>query len=243
MDAFPNYQNVESRWGLEDLQGVDHNRLRKQVVKAAGTAGGIASNAAQIATGTSGYALATGAVAASALGIGIVAVGGVLTIGSSVYAARSAYRTHQHLKVLREILARGNQAFPCRLIPPGGHPLLAADPPNFIQHNMVFEQVLPYVIAKKDAKLTRKVASAVPGVGVLEGVRAVAKKAYKAVAGTLGEHRREAARWLAVHLVTHNCGLAQAIVAALYSVEELHILETFDSDKLVPLLMDKMKST
>lgn len=229
---------------MEDLEGVDRKRLRKQVVKAAGTAGSIASNATQIATGYSGYALLTGAVAASSLGIGLVAAGGVLTVGSSIYAARSAHKSRIHRDKLRLLLRRGAEQYTCHQIPRDAkNPLLDQEPSNTIQHNIVYEQVLPYVIDKKDTKFMRKAASAVPGVAILEGVRAVTKKAYKALSGTLGEHRREASRWLAVHLVTHNCSLAQAIVAQLYSFEELRIMETFDSDKVVELLMDKMKST
>lgn len=67
-----------------------------------------------------------------------------------------------------------------------------------MQHDIVFNQVLPYIISQKTDKLWRKGASIVPGVGLLEGVRAVGKKAYKYAAGTLGVERKSAAQWLGV---------------------------------------------
>jgi hypothetical protein len=54
-------------------------------------------------------------------------------------------------------------------------------------------------------------------------------------------HKR--ASWLAVDLITHNCALAQAIVANLYSFEEMLWLQRLDSEELIPLLEEKMKST
>ena len=132
----------------------------------------------------------------------------------------------------------------CKIIPLGArhHDVDAGLPPNLQQHNTVCDEVLPYIIAKKDAKFHRKVASSVPGVGLLEGIRGVGKKGYKWFSGTLGVNRTNAAQWLAVHLITHKCQIAEAIVSELYSPEECLVLQTFNSDKLVPFLMDKMKS-
>jgi hypothetical protein len=43
--------------------------------------------------------------------------------------------------------------------------------------------------------------------------------------------------------MTHNCGLAQSIVAELYSFEEMLWLLEKDTDTATPLLMKKMAST
>ena len=84
---------------------------------------------------------------------------------------------------------------------------------------------------------------AVPGVGLLETVRAIGKKAYKAATGTLGVNRKRAATWLARHLITHNCGLAQVIVAELYSFEEMLWIKDQEMDQVVQLLEKKLAST
>lgn len=47
----------------------------------------------------------------------------------------------------------------------------------------------------------------------------------------------------AVHLVTHHCGLAQAVVAELFSsVEKMQWMLSQDTDVLTPLIMEKLKS-
>jgi hypothetical protein len=243
--SFPGYMNRKSLWGMDSLESVERYRTRKAVAKAAMTAGSIASTGAQLGTHVSVIALATGAAAVSASGIGLVIVGGALTAGSSIFSARSAYKTYQHRNVLSNLQSRAT-AMPCEKIPdhgkamPGVHSL---HPRNYREHNVVGNEVLPYVIEQKSSKLHRKVVSSVPGLGIVEGVRAAGNKAVKLVRGTQGVERLNAARWLAVHLITHNCALAQAMVSELYSFDELLILQTFDSDKLAPLLADKMKST
>ena len=108
---------------------------------------------------------------------------------------------------------------------------------------MIANHVLPYVIRKKEAKFCRKVVAAVPVVGTLETVRAVGKKGYKAIAGTLGTNRQHAAGWLATHLITCDCLLAQAIIAELYSVEEMEWLKLQPYEELREYLAQKIKST
>jgi hypothetical protein len=240
---FGAYQDTPSRWGMEDLAGVDRGRTGKQVAKGAATAANIGTTATQAATGGGAIAMVVGAAAVTASGVGLVVAGGVLTVGSCVYAARSAYKSYGHRNGLQD-LERRKGAFDCKLIPTGArHPDVDRGlPPNRTQHNTVCNEVLPYIISKKDAKFHRKLASAVPGVGLLEGVRSVGKKGYKWFSGTLGVNRTNAARWLAVHLITHKCEISQAIVTELYSLEECLVLQTFNSDKLIPYLMDKMKS-
>ena len=50
------------------------------------------------------------------------------------------------------------------------------------------------------------------------------------------------AQELAVHLITHNCALAQGIVSELYSYEKMLWVLDQDTDMLRPLLMEKLKS-
>lgn len=236
---YPQYMPSRSLWGQELTKTVDHNRTAKRLVKAGATAGNLASSGAQLGTHTGAYAMATGAAAASATGIGLVVIGGVVTVGTSIFAARSAYKTKQHRDVL-ERLQRGTAGMICK------HLDLELNGDRYRdhrQHNVVQDEVLPYLIHQKTSKYHRKVVSAVPGLGLLETARAVGKKAYKAWSGTLGQERTEAARWLAMHLITHNCALAQLIVAELYSADELFIMLKFESERLVPLLADKMRST
>jgi hypothetical protein len=240
---FGAYKDTPSRWGMEDLAGVDRNRAAKQVAKGTALAVNVGNTAVQGATGTGGLAMALGTAAVSATGVGLVAAGGVLTVGSCVYAARSAYKTYQHREVLLD-LERRKGGFNCKLIPmTAKHPdLVEGFPPNRTEHNTVCDEVLPYIIAKKKAKLIRKGGSIVPGGGLVDGLYGAGKKGFKWFKGTLGVNRTNAARWLAVHLITHKCEIAEAIVAELYSLEECQILKTFNSDKLIPYLMDKMKS-
>jgi hypothetical protein len=242
---FPAYANRQSLWGMDSLEAIERYRTSKTVAKAIMSAGSIGASSAQMATGVSALALATGAAAATASGIGLVVVGGALTVGSAVFSARSAYKTYHHRNVLSE-LQRTSGGAPCEKIPdhgkamPGVHSM---HPRNHREHRVVFDEVLPYIIEQKSSKFHRKVVSSVPGLGLVEGVRAVGNKAVKLARGTLGVERTNAARWLAIHLITHNCAVAQGIVAELYSFDELVILQTFESDKLVPFLADKMKST
>ena len=70
------------------------------------------------------------------------------------------------------------------------------------------------------------------------------RQAYRAATKeNRGEQRTQMAYELAVHLVTHNCGLAQVIVAELFSSYEkmLWMLDQ-DTDVLTPLLAEKLKS-
>ncbi|HEY2355901.1 MAG TPA: hypothetical protein VGH86_00515, partial [Phenylobacterium sp.] len=66
--------------------------------------------------------------------------------------------------------------------------------------------------------------------------------AYKKVRGTLGETRNRMAFDLTKHLLTHNCGLAQAIVSELYSFEEMTWLCEQDPPDVVKLIARKMMS-
>jgi hypothetical protein len=219
-------------------EGKPVNRWR--TTKKAGKAGlGAASTGitvAQYATGVSTIAILTAGAAASATGIGLVVTGAALTVTTSTLSAVSAGKSWKHRNNLQAIYDRRN-AYACGPIDPKGPRM------DHHEHQTIADNVLPYTIGQKDAKFKRKVVGAVPGVGLLETARAIGKKAYKAAKGTLGVQRKRAATWLARHLITHNCGLAQSIVAELYSFEEMLWIKDQEMDQVVKLLEDKLAST
>lgn len=202
------------------------------------SAGGAGVNVAQVVTGYGSLTVLAAAAAGTvvaATGVGLVITAGVLTVASSGIAGRSAYKTYQHRKNLQSIYAERN-TYACTSQDPAGK--------NILHHKVVAEDVLPYIINKKTAKLGRKAASVVPGVGLLEGIRAIGKKGYKSLRGTLGVNRENAAKWLANHLLSHDCELTEAIVTDLYSEQEMLWLKYHcDGPVAVEFLMAKMKST
>jgi hypothetical protein len=219
-------------------EGTPVNRWRttKRTGKVGLTIAGVGVQVAQQATGASTLALLTAGAAASATGIGLIVTGAALTLSTSILSARSAYKSREHRNHLQAIQDRVN-AYACMTIDGKDASLRP------IEHQTIADGVLPYLIEQKSTKYHRKVVGAVPGLGLLESVRAIGNKAYKAATGTLGVKRHRAARWLALHLITHNCGLAQAIVAELYSFEEMLWIKDQEFKEVVKLLEDKMKST
>lgn len=212
------------------------SRWRTTKVAATSTMGAasVGVAVAQTATGQTTLALATGAAAASATGIGLVVAAGALTIGTSALAARSAYKTKAHRDNLMAIYER-RHSYSCTCVCEG-------DEINLFQHKVIAEDVLPYIISKKGSKYHRKIAVASVAFSGVEAARSMGKSIYKRIRGTRGRNRRKAAIWLGDHLITHNCGLAQAIVADLYSYEEMLWMQTLDLKDLIPLLMNKMRS-
>lgn len=178
--------------------------------------------------------LAKGSACASALGIPLLIAGGVLTLATSFISMHSALKTFEHENNLKMIRDKAG-TFACDAFD---------SPGNREQHAVIQRYILPYIIQKKDAKGGRKFMGAIPVMGAYEPVRAIGKKIYKYYKHTLGVNRRAAASWLGVHLITHNCGLCQSIVAELFSgFEKMLYLQTLNSKELIPLLMEKMKST
>jgi hypothetical protein len=215
---------------------VNRWRTAKRTGKVGLTVAGVGVQVAQYATGASTLALVTAGAAASATGIGLIVTGAALTLSTAVLSARSANKSRVHRNHLQAIQDRVN-TYACNPIDNDKASL------REMEHQVVATGVLPYLIEQKSTKYHRKVVGAVPGLGLVESVRAVGKKAYKAATGTLGVKRHRAARWLALHLISHNCGLSQAIVAELYSFEEMLWIKDQDFKEVVKLLEDKMKST
>jgi hypothetical protein len=218
-------------------QGKPVNRwtTAKRVGKVGLSAAGTGVTVAQYATGISTIAILTAGAAASATGIGLIVTGAALTLTTSTLSAVSAAKSRKHRNNLQAIYDRRN-AYACG-------PVELKGPTDATEHHCLAEAVLPYIIQQKSTKFHRKVVGAVPGVGLLETARAIGKKAYKAATGTLGVNRKRAATWLARHLITHNCGLAQSIVAELYSFEEMLWIKDQEMDQVVQLLEKKLAST
>lgn len=177
-------------------------------------------------------AAAAGA-AVSATGVGLVITAGVLTIGSSAVAARAAHKTRKHRKHLKDIYANRNE-YDCA----------GVDDTNIFHHKVISEDILPYVIKQKGKKFRRKVMGSIPGVGLLESLRSFGKMGWKRITGTKGKERRNAAMWMANHLLSHNCELVEAIIAELYSEEEmLWIKYHCDGENATHFIFEKLAST
>jgi hypothetical protein len=212
----------------------NHWILAKKIGKGSMGAGGAAISGAQSLSGVSGLALVTGAAAASATGIGLVVTGAAITLATCGLSARSAYKTGKHLDVLEQIAAR-RYAYQCTGL---------IDGKNQKEHRHIADDVLPYIILQKAEKQARKSIAVVPVAGsAMTGVYGAARFVYKGLKGTLGKTRTAMATDLTRHLLTHNCGLAQAIVAELYSFEEMTWLLEQPSDEVVKLLARKMASS
>jgi hypothetical protein len=109
---------------------------------------------------------------------------------------------------------------------------------------MIANHVLPYVIYQKNRKFQRRTFGAVPIIGSLESMRGAANFLYKKyVSGTQGNVRRHAASWLAIHLITCNCLLVQAIVEELYSRPEMEWLKCQFYETVIEHIERKLKST
>ncbi len=196
--------------------------------------------AAQMATGTSTSALVAAVAAGgavSATGVGLVAAAGALTIGNTYINAKAAHKTRKHRANLREIFRNRyhSSKYDCY-----GVGALA----DWNEHNQIAEQILPYVIEQKSKKYGRRVRYAIPGVNLLSTFRAVGTKGWKALRRTLGEERKEAAKWMTGHLFTHNCDLVEAIIAELFSYEEMLWMKMHaDEEVATTCLAHKLRST
>lgn len=209
--------------------------LSKKIGNVGMTGASVVKAGAEHLSHTSIALLATGA-AVSATGIGLLVTGACLTLAKTGMSVRSAYKSYGHRNVLQLLYARSKH-YQCGAIE--GDSMER----NLAEHAAVVDIVLPYLIEQKDKKMYRKMVGAVPVVGIGESLRAVGKKAYKKFSGTLGVDRKIHATLLAHHLITHDCALAQAIVAELYSYDEMQWMMGQEMDVLVPLLESKMKST
>lgn len=220
------FATAPSRWPLVTMS-----------VRIGAGVAGVGVQVTQTALGTTTIvALLTAGAAASATGIGLIVGGAVVTLGSITASARSAYKTYKHIKGLDALQARV-KSLPCDGIAANG----SKTGQDAAEHAAVIE-ALDYVISKKERKLDKKVAGSVGG-GIGVSAYSIGKSLYKRFKGTRGVNRTAQANVVARHLVTHNCALAQGIVAELYSVDEMLWMLQQDSATVAGLVAAKMKST
>jgi hypothetical protein len=234
---------------------VNNHKVLKKGAKYTVTYGSSAAGVAQKGVAIAGGVGVKGAVigglaAASATGIGGVVAGGVVTVGSSVLALKAYTKTGSHVKNLMDIWNHRDTAELKQCGYAGvANPLLAgnAEAAELLNdragHDIVANQVLPYIIKQKSRKMGRKKTSAIPVVGLVEGGRAIANNLVKRWRGTQGQTRLEHARWLANHFCESDCELSRQIVAELYSVEEMYWLLDQEAGDVANFLAEKMQST
>jgi hypothetical protein len=204
---------------------------------------GLAQHATHTGTIGTTAALVTGA-AVSATGVGLLAAAGAGMIVSSTLAARSAYKTHHHLKGLQDIYddrknLGGEQG--CKELLSDGTE--AETKYSQGSHEVIANEVLPYIIRQKVKKRRFKIASANPISSPFATVYAVSNKWGKAQRGELGKSRNAAAQWLGAHFLECNCKLASKIIEELHGEEKMKALASSEFRDLWPELATKMKST
>ncbi len=223
-------------WGhVKSIHSADQAHSDWGAVKTLGNVvASTGSTAFQTATktgfGSMAYTAATGGtVALSATGIGAVAVAGTYAVGSSIAAGVSAYKTNQHINNLKFIHGNG--------------PAHASCDGCRLQHDTIYNAVLPYIINKKQRKLRRKGEQIVPVLGgMATSLETGARSIYKRLRGTRSVERHWHAQVLTIHLISCHCGLADAIVSELWSPEEMERIRAMDSDEAGYYIFQKMAS-
>jgi hypothetical protein len=244
-----------NRWKrLKKSENITRKTIDKVATVAAHT-GFIASAASYVGVPGVGVATAGVAAAVSATGFGAIAVPVAIQVGTTVLAAKSYRKTESHLKNLLAIYYSRKTADMQRceylhkedleiqpnpaivLNNPPAQPSLR-DP----RHVVIEDHVLPYVIHQKAKKRIRKAVATVPLMGSIEGVRAMLRKGNKLRKGIAGADRVKSAGWLAAHFLRCDCALSQAIIAELYSGEEMDWMKSQEYEEVKGYLADKMKS-
>jgi hypothetical protein len=201
------------------------------------TAGSVGISAAQFGTGTSSIAVA-GAIAAgaavSATGVGLVAAGAVITLATMGMSVNSMVRSTSHVVKLKKMRSSVGSYCKCNAMDGAA---VTSDMAN--DHNHIANIVLPYIISQKTEKAVKKGVGIVPGAGLLSSVYRLGRYAFKK---DRGKKRNFYAHVLTRHLITHDCALAGAIVAQLFSAEEMLTLRQFDSNESGEVIAKKMKS-
>ena len=212
----------------------------------------VAEKGVSLASGVGAKAaLIGGAGAMSATGVGGLVVGGVATVATVAFAISSYRKTGSHVRNLVELWNHRNDPVlrQCNYANAVANPLweeahgVEAVPTDATGHEMVANQVLPYIIRQKSRKLSSKKVAAIPVFGMGGTVVSAGKNLWKRAKKTKGIARTENARWLANHFCECECELSKNIVAELYSVEEMQWLLIQEPEKITPLLAEKMQAT
>jgi hypothetical protein len=210
------------------------------------TGASLGISAAQFGTGSLGtaktVAALVGGAAVGATPIGLAAAAGVATVVSSTLSVVSAVKTASHIQGLQK-LYESRESFKgnCAEILSDG----VESSTDYARevHDIVANQVLPYIITKKEKKLVKKIVSSVPGGGLLTGAYGVVKKVVKfKLMKTLGVNRTNGAKWLASHFLNCNCKLTNGIIADLFSEKEMQAFASFQFEELWKKLSPKLKS-
>jgi hypothetical protein len=230
------WTNVKSAFA-GDGKGLRGARHYKTVATTANTVGSMGVSVASLATGTNSLAVAGAVIAGaavSATGVGLVVVGGALTLasmGTNFASMAKSADTVRDLKKIRSNLAKYSG---CKIQDPGSMSL-----DMMCDHDWIAKKVLPYIISQKTEKAVKKGTAVLPGVSILTNAYRLGRYAFKK---DRGKKRGFYAYVLTRHLITHDCALAGAIVAELFSNAEMQVLRGFDSDESSPVIAQKMKS-
>lgn len=231
----------------EAPRAVENRHIQpKRIAKTGTQVAGVGLSAAQMATNSAGtfttLGLVAGGAAVAATPLGLAAGAAVLTVASSALSVKSATSTARHITGLQKIYdGRASLAKDCAEIHPSGD----EGQTKFARasHDIVADQVLPYAINKKEKKLIKKIAGAIPGVSLVATAIAIEQRREKTLDGTRGVNRTNAAKWLATHFLTCSCILADSVVAELLSVTDVVPYKFMNFGELCDLLERKLSST
>lgn len=237
LQAWP---NIASRHNGQKGK-VNRHKGVKEFAKKSMTVAKKGISVAQMATGQSGaMGLAKNAalgasVGLSATGVGLLVTSSTFAVINSGLAIKSARSTHLHIRGLEKI-AEVKGKLTCDSC--------EGVTKNSSDHELISHTILAAVIAKKKLKRVRKGVSGVPVVGgMLASAHSAKNGLVKRWQGNRGEKRHFHAEVLARHLVTHQCALAQSIVAELFSDAEALEIMRMNTSKAGPLICSKMRST
>ena len=235
-----------NRWNQLKKGAKATNNVVGKAASAAGHAAILGSVAGHAGIPGSSAAAVAVTAAVSATGVGAIIVPVAIQVGTTYLAVKSYSKTESHVKNLLAIYyARKNVDLRCNPVDFQANPAapaVAIPAGQDAQHTLIADTVLPYLIRQKIKKRKRKAIAALPVIGSAEGLRGMINKTYKWGAGSLGKERQNAAGLLAAHFIQQDCPLSQAIVAELYSVEEMEWMKNKELDEVKTFLCDKMKS-
>ena len=182
------------------------------------------------ALGQTGWAAVVGGATLSGGAITLLVASIVQQITSVTLNVRSAYKTSRHLKALEEIKLNAGK-YKCKR--------------DQSDHKYIVDSVLPYIIAQKKKKKTRKIVGSVPILGSTPmAARRAIKGTYKFIRGTRGKARSKQAEVLSKHHRDGGCELTTAIIAELFDLttEKAKLLRFVDQPTLAKFLSVKMRS-